>query len=251
MREGHRPRGRGAGRLPFLRAQRDHVPLRARRPAHPRLTLASRGFFDAPPDGFTDAPLGRRMPVLVHARETSARSTHWTPRFRRFANSSGWTSGASARICPLLNDGDERHGRRHRNGIRLDHMPAPGLMRASSASRRMDRDRARVSRIERSRDRVVGPNRAGERAFGAHPRQRGGRLGGCGGAISRAPAARPEAATPDDHHLRCAGGDRPRETAVRQDGRRRALFRAGNGPAVRLADGRSADRSVRCAARRI
>ena len=33
------------------------------------LTLASRPFFDDPPDGFTDAPLGRRMPVLVHARE--------------------------------------------------------------------------------------------------------------------------------------------------------------------------------------
>src|ERR671920_402872 len=33
------------------------------------LTLASRSFFDTSPDGFTDVPLGRRMPVLVHARE--------------------------------------------------------------------------------------------------------------------------------------------------------------------------------------
>ena len=33
------------------------------------LTLASRPFFDQPPEGFTDVPLGRTMPVLVHARE--------------------------------------------------------------------------------------------------------------------------------------------------------------------------------------
>jgi len=33
------------------------------------LTLASRSFFEQPPDGFADAPLGHRMPVLVHARE--------------------------------------------------------------------------------------------------------------------------------------------------------------------------------------
>ena len=33
------------------------------------LTLASRPFFDDPPDGFGDVPLGRRMPVLVHARD--------------------------------------------------------------------------------------------------------------------------------------------------------------------------------------
>lgn len=33
------------------------------------LTLASRRFFDQPPDGFTDVPLGRTMPVLVYARE--------------------------------------------------------------------------------------------------------------------------------------------------------------------------------------
>src|SRR3954447_7683333 len=33
------------------------------------LTLASRRFFDDPPDHFAEAPLGRRTPVLVHARE--------------------------------------------------------------------------------------------------------------------------------------------------------------------------------------
>ena len=33
------------------------------------LTLASRPFFDSPPDRFSDVPLGRPMPVLVHARE--------------------------------------------------------------------------------------------------------------------------------------------------------------------------------------
>src|SRR4029078_2895288 len=33
------------------------------------LTLASRGFFEQPPTDFGDVPLGRRIPVLVHARE--------------------------------------------------------------------------------------------------------------------------------------------------------------------------------------
>ena len=32
------------------------------------LTLASRPFFDAPPDGFTDVPLGTKRALLVHAR---------------------------------------------------------------------------------------------------------------------------------------------------------------------------------------
>ena len=33
------------------------------------LTQASRPFFDDPPAGFGDVPLGRRMPVLIHARD--------------------------------------------------------------------------------------------------------------------------------------------------------------------------------------
>src|SRR3569833_2317127 len=32
------------------------------------LTLAGRPFFENPPEGFTDVPLGHRMPVLVPAR---------------------------------------------------------------------------------------------------------------------------------------------------------------------------------------
>src|SRR5436305_6508985 len=33
------------------------------------LTLASRPFFDDPPAEFSEVPVGRRMPVLIHARE--------------------------------------------------------------------------------------------------------------------------------------------------------------------------------------
>src|SRR5438046_5803422 len=33
------------------------------------LTLASRRFFESLPDGFSEVPLGRRMAVLIHARE--------------------------------------------------------------------------------------------------------------------------------------------------------------------------------------
>src|SRR5206468_11006922 len=32
------------------------------------LTLASRSFFDSPPEDCSNAPIGRRMPVLIHAR---------------------------------------------------------------------------------------------------------------------------------------------------------------------------------------
>ena len=38
------------------------------------LTLASRGFFDDPPDDFTEVPIGRPMPVLIHAREKVRKS---------------------------------------------------------------------------------------------------------------------------------------------------------------------------------
>ena len=33
------------------------------------LTLASRDFFDNPPDAFSEVPIGRPMPVLVYARD--------------------------------------------------------------------------------------------------------------------------------------------------------------------------------------
>ena len=50
------------------------------------LTLASRPFFDDRRSGFSDVPLGRRMPVLVHAREEErAALDALERRFRAFA----------------------------------------------------------------------------------------------------------------------------------------------------------------------
>jgi D-arginine dehydrogenase len=84
------------------------------------LTLASRPFFDNPPDGFSDVPLGRRMPVLVHAREDERDALD-----RLDAEISGFATlerldvaGVHA-LCPLLRD-DAVHGIADLNAIRLD-----------------------------------------------------------------------------------------------------------------------------------
>jgi D-arginine dehydrogenase len=71
------------------------------------LTLASRSFFDNPPEGFANVPLGRRMPVLVHAREDE-----------RAALDRLDAAGVHA-LCPLLRE-DAVHGIADLNAIRLD-----------------------------------------------------------------------------------------------------------------------------------
>jgi D-arginine dehydrogenase len=84
------------------------------------LTLASRGFFDSPPDGFTDVPLGRRMPVLVFAREDErAALDALEADIARFAPLERIDRRGVHELCPLLKD-DSVHGIADRNGIRLD-----------------------------------------------------------------------------------------------------------------------------------
>lgn len=87
------------------------------------LTLASRPFFDQPPDGFSDVPLGRRMPVLLHARqdevaELDALETEITP----FAMLERADEQGILDLCPVLRvgEGGAIAGLVDRIGIRLD-----------------------------------------------------------------------------------------------------------------------------------
>jgi D-arginine dehydrogenase len=87
------------------------------------LTLASRAFFDAPPDGFSDVPLGHRMPVLIHAREDEldeldALDADIAP----FASLERVEEPGIHELCPVLRlgEGGAVAGIVDRNGIRLD-----------------------------------------------------------------------------------------------------------------------------------
>jgi D-arginine dehydrogenase len=82
------------------------------------LTLASRPFFDSPPDGFGE--LGRRMPMLVHAREDERGALDaLEAELVLFAQLERLDSRGVHELCPLLKD-DAVHGIADRNGIRLD-----------------------------------------------------------------------------------------------------------------------------------
>jgi D-arginine dehydrogenase len=84
------------------------------------LTLASRPFFDSPPEGFTDVPLGHRMPVLVHAREDEkAALDALETEISLFAELERLDARGVHELCPLLKD-DAVHGIADRNGTRLD-----------------------------------------------------------------------------------------------------------------------------------
>ena len=85
------------------------------------LTLASRPFFDDPPDGFSDVPLGRRMPVLVHAREDErAALDALDAEIAPFAPLDRLDARGVHELCPLLKRRRASHGIADRNGIRLD-----------------------------------------------------------------------------------------------------------------------------------
>ena len=84
------------------------------------LTLASRPFFESPPEGFSDALLGHFMPVLVHARgdERDALDA-LDAEISQFAELERLDARGVHELCPLLRD-DAIHGLVDRGGIRLD-----------------------------------------------------------------------------------------------------------------------------------
>jgi D-arginine dehydrogenase len=84
------------------------------------LTQASRVFFENPPEGFGDIPLGHRMPVLIHARDDElAELDTLEAEIVPFATLDRLDSRGVHELCPLLKD-DAHHGLADRNGIRLD-----------------------------------------------------------------------------------------------------------------------------------
>ena len=87
------------------------------------LTLASRPFFEAPPPGFTYAPLGHCMPVLIHAREDElAELDQLDADIAPFAHLERVAEEGILDLCPAIRTGDGGAVAAlvDRNGIRLD-----------------------------------------------------------------------------------------------------------------------------------
>ncbi len=114
------------------------------------LTLASRDFFDSPPPGFSDVPLGHRMTVLVHGREDErARLDALYEELAIFAELERLDARGVHQLCPLLR-GDARHGIADRNGTRLDpHALLQGNVRMLRSNGGVLETGSRVSAIER------------------------------------------------------------------------------------------------------
>jgi len=87
------------------------------------LTLASRRFFDNPPGEFTEIPLGREMPVLIHAREDELEALEALDRdIAPFATLERVGEREILELCPVLRVGDRGavSGIVDRHGVRLD-----------------------------------------------------------------------------------------------------------------------------------
>jgi D-arginine dehydrogenase len=92
--------------------------------------LASRPFFDDPPAGFSDIPLGRKMAVLVHGRGDELEALDQLERdLSLFAKLDRLDAREVHELCPLLKD-DALYGIADRNGMRLDpHALLQGCLR--------------------------------------------------------------------------------------------------------------------------
>ena len=116
------------------------------------LTLASRPFFDDPPPGFTDVPLGHRMPVLIHAREDElAALGDLAGAIAPFAELEPVGEEGILDLCPAIRTGQggALAGLVDRNGFRLDpHALLQAHVRALRRGGGKIVTRARVARIE-------------------------------------------------------------------------------------------------------
>jgi D-arginine dehydrogenase len=84
------------------------------------LTLASRPFFDEPPEHFSEVPVGRRMAVLIYARDDErAELDVLDAEISQFAPLERLDASGVHELCPLLKE-DAQHGIADRNGIRID-----------------------------------------------------------------------------------------------------------------------------------
>lgn len=118
------------------------------------LTLASRGFFETPPEGFSDAPLGRRMPVLIHAREGElAGLDTLDAEIAPYAALERVDERGIAELCPAIRTGEGGAvaGLVDRNGIRLDpHALLQGHVRLLKSRGGEIVTGARVASLERA-----------------------------------------------------------------------------------------------------
>jgi D-arginine dehydrogenase len=114
------------------------------------LTLASRPFFDDPPTGFADVPLGRKMPLLVHAREEERAALEaLDSEISPFADIERLDAHGVHALCPLLRE-DALYGLADRNAMRLDpHALLQGNLRRLRSHGGELHTGARVARIER------------------------------------------------------------------------------------------------------
>jgi D-arginine dehydrogenase len=98
------------------------------------LTLASRSFFEQPPAGFTDVPLGHCMPVLVHAREAELPAlADLHAAIAPFAELERVDEAGIRDLCPAIRVGRDGSvaGLVDRNGLHLDpHALLQGHVRA-------------------------------------------------------------------------------------------------------------------------
>ncbi|MEO5972061.1 MAG: FAD-dependent oxidoreductase [Sphingomicrobium sp.] len=102
------------------------------------LTLAGRGFFEAPPGDLCDSPLARRMPMLVHARADEQDALEeLRQEILPFAAPEQLDAAGVAALCPLLRTGARGAvaGIVDRNGLRLDpHALLHGYLRLLRAA---------------------------------------------------------------------------------------------------------------------
>ena len=131
------------------------------------LTLASRPFFDDPPEHFSDVPLGHRMAVLVHAREDErAALDALEAEISLFARVDRLDFRDVRELCPLLKDGAV-HGIGDRDGFRIDpHALLQGNLRLLRANGGELKTGVRVTRMERTGGNWVVSSDRGE-AFSA------------------------------------------------------------------------------------
>ena len=188
----------------------------------------------------------------MRARTSAPSSMRSTRRFRPFAELERLDAAGVHELCPLLRD-DARHGIADLDGIRLDpHALLQGNLRQLRARGGELHTGARDRAIERDGGAWTRHHRKRRALLRADAGQRGGRLGRS--KSRRSPGVGRSGLEPKRRTIitfDAPPGTGARWPAVRQDGRRRALFRAGERPAVRLADGRGAERAVRRPAGRI
>jgi D-arginine dehydrogenase len=117
------------------------------------LTLASRPFFDDPPGDFSEVPIGRRMPVLVHAREDEREALNQLhAEISMFAELERLDARGVHELCPLLNE-DALYGIADRDGIRLDpHALLQGNLRQLRGRGGVLHTGERIAEIRRAND---------------------------------------------------------------------------------------------------